>query len=120
MDDIWIVDDEILLRTMLRRYAQMAVAATAIRDFANAEEALAALQRERPKLLISDNNLAAGGMKGIELIRHARKLYPDLRIIFQSSQEDLTPAAEKLGARVVVKPYEPGDMIRAIKEWYPA
>ncbi|HPU96673.1 MAG TPA: response regulator [Candidatus Hydrogenedentes bacterium] len=60
----------------------------------NATEALAALRQEQFQLLITDAEME--GINGLELIRHARKSYPDLSIIMMTAYEGKYPMADAL------------------------
>ncbi|MGB5746621.1 MAG: sigma-54 dependent transcriptional regulator [Desulfobacterales bacterium] len=99
---IYIVDDE----KTIREGVTMALEDIyRIKDFANAESALTALEKELPDLVLLDVGLP--GMDGIEALRRIKELHPDVLIIMITAYEDVETviAAMKSGAYdYVVKP----------------
>jgi len=99
---VYIVDDE----QTIREGVTMALEDIyRIKDFANAESALTALEKELPDLVLLDVGLP--GMDGIEALRRIKELHPDVLIIMITAYEDVDTviAAMKLGAYdYVVKP----------------
>jgi PAS domain S-box-containing protein len=73
--------------------------------FPGAEAALAALAKGAPDLLLAD--FAMPGMNGAELAREARRLYPDLPIVFVTgfAESDQLEGALGPGAPVLRKPF---------------
>ena len=99
---VYIVDDE----KTIREWVTMALEDIyRIKDFANAESALTALEKEPPDLVLLDVGLP--GMDGIEALRRIKELQPDVLIIMITAYEDVDTviAAMKSGAYdYVVKP----------------
>jgi two-component system response regulator AtoC len=99
---IYIVDDE----QTIREGVTMALEDIyRVKDFANAETALAALEKEPPDLVLLDVGLP--GMDGIEALRRIKELHPGVLIIMITAYEDVETviAAMKSGAYdYVVKP----------------
>jgi len=99
---VYIVDDE----QTIREGVTMALEDLyRIKEFADAETALSALDKEPPDLVLLDVGLP--GMDGIEALRRIKELHPDVLIIMITAYEDVETviAAMKLGAYdYVVKP----------------
>ena len=99
---VYIVDDE----QTIREGVTMALEDIyRIKDFANAESALTALEKEPPDLVLLDVGLP--GMDGIEALNRIKELHPDVLIIMITAYEDVETviAAMKSGAYdYVVKP----------------
>ena len=81
----------------------------------NAEEALEILATGEPDFLVTDAN--AGSISGLELIRKAHKMQPDLPIILISSMDDSEEVLEAVsaGARdFITKPFNPVELVLRI------
>jgi len=83
----------------------------------NAEEALEILHNDQPDFLVTDVN--AGSMTGLELIKKAHSLQPDLPIILISpmnNDEDIL-AAFQAGARdFITKPFNPAELVLRVRK----
>ena len=99
---VYIVDDE----QTIREGVTMALEDIyRVKDFANAESALTALEKEPPDLVLLDVGLP--GMDGIEALRRIKELHTDVLIVMITAYEDVDTviAAMKSGAHdYVVKP----------------
>jgi len=99
---IYVVDDE----KTIREGVTMALEDIyRIKDFADAETALTALEKDPPDLVLLDVGLP--GMDGIEALRRIKDLQPDVLIIMITAYEDVNTviSAMKSGAYdYVVKP----------------
>jgi len=99
---VYIVDDE----QTIREGVTMALEDLyRVKDFADAETALSALDKDPPDLVLLDVGLP--GMDGIEALRRIKELHPDVLIIMITAYEDVDTviAAMKSGAYdYVVKP----------------
>ncbi len=85
-------------------------------EASTAPEALAWLENNRGlDLLITDIGLS--GMDGCELVRRARKLVPDLRVIYSSGyrSEKIPRLASDPYARYLQKPFGPSEVDAAFK-----
>jgi DNA-binding NarL/FixJ family response regulator len=84
------------------------------REVATGEDALDAVERERPSLVLLDINLP--GMSGYDVCRHLRTEYgPDLPIVFISGDRT-EPFDQVAGLRLgaddyIVKPFDPGSLL---------
>jgi CheY-like chemotaxis protein len=86
-----------------------------VRAVSNAGDALSQLLSGSPiDILFTDVNLP-GGMDGAELAQHARKLRPDLPVMYTSGRratiEQLDPV---IGSMFLPKPYNPYDVGRLL------
>ena len=110
MARILVVDDEIELRTLLRK-----VLTRRGHDVIEAENGSMAIsiveQGEQLDMIITD--IFMPDTDGIELLRHLRGDYPDLKIVVMSGggnrvSRGYLPAAAALGAdHVIEKPFDP-------------
>jgi DNA-binding NtrC family response regulator len=111
---ILIVDDEIIIRKSLQvelsRHGYVVDTATSCGD------ALAQLERHGYNLLISD--LLMEDMSGMELLKKARELKPDLAVCLITGYADLASAIDalRLGADdYLVKPCDPEELLLRVK-----
>jgi len=79
---VWIVDDDEVLREMLRRILQNLRYQT--RAFASGEEVLEAVRREPAAADLFILDVLMPGMSGVELLQELRGLRPDPRVLFCS------------------------------------
>lgn len=103
---ILIVDDDPDMRRMLRG---MLAPLGAILEAGNADAALDAIARERPRLVLLD--LVMPGEDGLAVLARAREFFPSLCVIVLTGQNDVDAARAALerGARAfVTKPFDPG------------
>ncbi len=110
MARILVVDDEIELRTLLRK-----ILTRRGHDVIEAENGSMAIsmveQGEKPDLIITD--IFMPDTDGIEVLRHLRAKYPELKIVVMSGggnrvSRGYLPAATALGAdHVIEKPFDP-------------
>ncbi len=84
----WIVDDDPSLRWVLEQ--ALGDAGMETRSFGDATEALAALQREQPAVLITDVRMP--GKDGLELLSDVSALRPTLPVIVMTAHSDLDSA----------------------------
>ena len=86
MPDAWIIDDEAGLRLVLS--TALEAAGFGVREFAGAEEALAALDSGAPDVVFTDVRMP--GLGGIELMRRLHARAATLPVIVMSAYADLT------------------------------
>jgi CheY-like chemotaxis protein len=114
--DILIVDDEELVRSMMRTALQRA--GHRVAEAANGAEGLDLLAREKFDLAIID--LIMPEKEGIETIVQARRRGLDVKIIAASgggaAKLDLLPLAEKSGAdHTIRKPFNLPDLVALVE-----
>jgi DNA-binding NtrC family response regulator len=84
----------------------------------NGQEALQIVNRENISLIITDQRMP--GMLGTELLRQCRKINPNMISMVVTANNDIDTfleAISKSGAsRVINKPWEPDDMLEAVRE----
>ena len=118
MPRILIVDDEIQIRTMLRRMFERE--GYEVIDAPDGKVAMSLHREEPADLIITD--LVMPGTDGIETIIKLRKGFPEVKIIAMSGGglvggEDYLMMAKGLGAmRTFSKPIEREEMLKAVRE----
>ena len=111
MKKILVVDDDEKVRNLLVRF--LSGLGYQLQSAADGDAALAQLEKERPDTLLLD--LVMPGASGLEVLRGARQLYPDLPVIILSGQadEELARQALKAGAYdFFLKPFD----LKAVEE----
>lgn len=88
MKPIWVVDDDRSIRWVLEKALERA--AIPCVSFANAADALAALEHQRPQVLVSDIRMP--GMGGLELLRAIKTRHPEVPVIIMTAYSDLDSA----------------------------
>lgn len=110
---ILVVDDEAPVREVLSEY--FTTHGYAVDEAANGNEALAAVKRARPDLVLLDVRMP--GIDGVEVLRRIRELDSDISVIMVTANEDIALAREtlKLGAfDYVAKPFDFSYLDRAV------
>lgn len=117
MKKLFIVEDQedirfIYSRTIARRFPDIAI----VGETATGEEALLAIPKAKPDLVIVDISLP--GMDGIELVRRLHKEDPQLRILVMTGYERelLEGAATEAGAAGIIEKGNLSSMIQRISE----
>jgi DNA-binding NarL/FixJ family response regulator len=113
---VLLVDDHPIFREGLAQSINREPDLTVCEEAENALEALEAIGRAQPDLVIADITLP--GKSGLELIRDLRALYPNLPILAVSMHEESLYAARILraGARgYVMKQESPSTLLNAIR-----
>lgn len=93
-----------------------------VEEARDADEALAALQRERFDAVVSDI-VMPGSINGAGLAKAIRRRWPALPILLVSGYSDSAAEARSLGIAVVPKPYELSELeriLRAMASGHPA
>jgi two-component system response regulator YesN len=114
-----IVDDEPMIRFGLASCVDWEREGVRLAgEAANGEAALTLMRAEDIHILITDIKMPL--MDGLELIRHAKELRPELKVVLVSSYSDFAYAVEAVKLGVVVdyllKPtMEPEDLLRVIR-----
>lgn len=111
MKPIWIVDDDESIRWVLEK--ALARENMALRSFSNAQDAMAALETEKPQVLVSDIRMP--GASGIELLQTAKKKYPDLPVIIMTAFSDLDSAVSAFQGGAFEYLAKPFDVSKAVE-----
>jgi len=88
MKSVWIIDDDRSIRWVLEK--ALARADIKFTSFASADEALAALQRDTPQVVISDIRMP--GSSGLDFLHKLRERSPSLPVIIMTAYSDLESA----------------------------
>lgn len=113
--NVLIVEDQVMMRTALRRFLQPAFPRWTLLEAADGASALAACTAHRPELVLMDISLPE--VDGIALTRRVKALLPDTHVIFVSYLSGETHVAHALaagGCAYVVKDRLFSDLIPAI------
>jgi DNA-binding NarL/FixJ family response regulator len=84
--NVVLIEDETMVRHMLRSTVQKAGGLTVVAEFGDGSEALAYCLKAKPGLVICDLNLP--GLHGLEVIRILREKLPDIRILVLTGSTD--------------------------------
>ncbi len=106
-----VIDDHPLMRQGLAATIDAETSFKVCCQVASAEEALDNMDESKPDLAIVDISLP--GMGGLELIKHLKNLYPDLKTLVVSRHDEVLYAerAIRAGARGYVMKLEAGQVI---------
>ena len=110
---VLVVDDD----RQVRRFVAEALRGQGfiVTDVSNGAAGLDALREGRFDLLVAD--FAMPGMNGAELVRRARELQPDLRVLIVSGYADSAALDDVLrGARLLRKPFAVAELAAAVTE----
>lgn len=116
MFDVMIVEDE----PMVARFIQQLVAGIEglhiLKTCGTAEEACKYITEKTPQILVTDIRMR--GMSGLELIRYAKQIKPDIQVVIISGYGlfEYAKEAMKLGiADYLLKPIDPDELTRSLK-----
>lgn len=107
---VLLVEDEVLIS--MATAGMLSELGHRVVETANADEALAAFSKERFDFVLTD--LGLPGMPGDELARRIRALDPTVPIVFATGQMHEPDDVAALSAYVLHKPYDVGEIERAI------
>ncbi|MFP9024774.1 response regulator transcription factor, partial [Pseudomonas aeruginosa] len=93
---ILLVDDHFVVREGLAALLRGLLPDVEVNEAGDGEEALQAVQREIPSLVIVD--LGLPGISGLELTRRLRQRLPQLRVLFFSLHDELALVRQPLDA----------------------
>lgn len=113
---ILLVDDHSVVRAGVRLLLEPVEGTEIVGEAANADEALAALRRHRPDVVMLD--ISMPGIGGIELTRRIRREFPETRVIiltFHEGDEYLFQALQAGASGYVVKGAAPGELVNALQ-----
>lgn len=111
---ILVVDDEATIREVVRRYLEHD--GFAVREAANGEAALAAVQRQPPDLIVLD--LMLPGIDGLSLTRRLRRDGHDVPIIMLTARgqtSDRILGLDQGADDYVVKPFSPQEIVSRVR-----
>ncbi len=117
MTRILVIDDEEMVRDMLRQTLEYA--GYEVLEASEGEIGLRLFYSHRPALVITD--ILMPGREGIETIRELRKKAPEAKIIAISgggrvSKQDFLPVAQSFGAvKTLAKPFERHELLDAVR-----
>lgn len=111
-EPLFLVEDQDDVRESLERF--LTKAGYRVHTFPDGETALTAIEKDPPKVLITDKNMP--GMDGLELAQLAAEFDPDIRVILVTGVGDETTAqaALRIGvADYVTKPVDLQELARS-------
>lgn len=112
-----LIEDETMVRHMLRSTVQKAGGLTVMAEFGDGAEALAYCLRTSPAMVICDLNLP--GLHGLEVIRGLREKLPEIRILVLtcSTDGDLPARFISMGVQGYVDKTKPLNyLVQAVQE----
>ena len=114
MKPIWIIDDDKSIRWVFEK----ALARTDMdfKTFSSVAEALNALEREQPQVVVSDIRMPNGS--GLDFLAEIKQKYPDIPVIIMTAYSDLESAVAAFqgGAfEYLAKPFDVDQAIDVIK-----
>ncbi len=121
MPTVMIVDDEELIRSMLRK--SLVRTGYNVIEAENGKKAMQLVQKESIELVIADLVMPEKG--GLELIMELKTLYPNIKKIAISGKlptgnESLTGLTDSFGVDAVFpKPFEIFDLLKVVKALVP-
>lgn len=117
MTQILVIDDEAMVRDMLRQTLERA--GYDVLEAPEGEMGLRLFYAHRPALIITD--ILMPGREGIETIRELHKKAPEAKIIAISgggrvSKQDFLPVAQLFGAvQTLAKPFERHELLEVVQ-----
>ena len=88
MKPVWVIDDDRSIRWVFEK--ALAREGIPYKTFGLAQEALAALERDTPQVLVSDIRMP--GASGLELLQSVKQKHPGLPVIIMTAYSDLESA----------------------------
>src|SRR6202142_3690783 len=88
MKPVWVIDDDRSIRWVFEK--ALARESIPYKTFAGAQEALDALEKGAPQVLVSDIRMP--GTSGLELLQGVKQRHPGLPIIIMTAYSDLESA----------------------------
>jgi DNA-binding NarL/FixJ family response regulator len=115
--NVSIVEDSDKFRETLARVLNRAEGFRCISQYPNAEEALKALPRDKPEVVLMDINLP--GMNGVECVRQLKQLIPTIQVMMLTVYEDTENIFNALAAGAtgyMLKRTPRDELLEAIRE----
>ena len=88
MKPVWVVDDDRSIRWVFEK--ALSREGIPYKTFGLAEDAIVALDRDAPQVLVSDIRMP--GTSGLELLQNVKERYPELPVIVMTAYSDLESA----------------------------
>jgi len=114
---ILVVDDELVVRDSLKEWLVDEGYSVQMAD--SGAQALKKLEAQDCHLMLADIKMP--GMDGVELLKRAREIYPDLPVVMMTAYATVETAVDamKIGARdYLMKPFDPEKMIPMVAAIY--
>jgi two-component system, NtrC family, nitrogen regulation response regulator GlnG len=114
MKPIWILDDDKSIRWVFEK--ALARTDMEFKTFSSVAEALNALNREQPQVIVSDIRMPNGS--GLDFLAEVKQRYPDIPVIIMTAYSDLESAVAAFqgGAfEYLAKPFDVDQAIDVIK-----
>lgn len=112
---VLIVEDEPLVR--LYAVETVEAAGYEVIEAANADAAIRILESRRDIRVVFTDIHMPGSMDGLRLAQAIRNRWPPIKIIVTSGRGRVQTQDMPDGARFFAKPYDPGDIRDALREW---
>ena len=113
---VLVVDDDPAQRSLFASFLEGQ--GVLVQSAANGEEALAAISRQTPALLISDVRMP--GMTGLELLSKAREAVPGLPVLLVTAYADIRDAVDAMQSGAVnylEKPIELDELLKQVQRF---
>ena len=111
-NEVWVVDDDRSIRWVLEKALQKAD--MDVQSFSNAAEVLAALDRKRPDVIVSDIRMP--GMDGLSLLERIRASDAELPVIIMTAHSDLESAVSAFHGGAFEYLPKPFDIDEAVEQ----
>jgi two-component system, NtrC family, nitrogen regulation response regulator GlnG len=114
MKPIWILDDDKSIRWVFEK--ALARSELAFKTFSSTADALEALEKEQPQVIVSDIRMPGGS--GLDFLTEIKQKYPDIPVIIMTAYSDLESAvaAFQNGAfEYLAKPFDVDQALDVIK-----
>jgi DNA-binding NarL/FixJ family response regulator len=111
------VEDNHQLRGTLARLLDCAEGFRCVSQYANAEDALVGLPKDKPDVVLMDINLP--GMNGVECVRQLKRIAPDIAAVMLTAYEDTENIFNALAAGAtgyLLKRAPRAELLDAIRE----
>ncbi len=115
--NVSIVEDNEQLRATLCRLLDRSEEFRCLSQFANAEDALESLPKEKPKVVLMDINLP--GINGVECVRKLKQIAPEILVVMLTAYEDTENIFNALAAGAtgyLLKRAPKAELLEAIRE----
>ena len=110
---ILIVEDELLIRM---NAVEMIEETYEVVEAANADEAIAILERRLDITVLFTDIQMPGSMDGLKLAAAVRDRWPPILIVATSGHVKLGPGDLPQGGRFLPKPYSPAEIMKILRE----